>query len=74
MTTSETKQPNTVSGAEWLINFLDLVPKEREENGPTFELTDWVLHHDRYEGAGLVEATGQNVLSKDSESSCSSAV
>ena len=32
MTTTETKQPNTVSGAEWLINFLDLVPKEREES------------------------------------------
>ena len=74
MTTTETKQPNTVSGAEWLINFLDLVPKEREENGPTFGLMDWVRHHNRYDDAGLVEATGQYVLSKDSESSCSSSV
>ena len=55
-------------------NFLDLVPKGRDENGPTFGLMDWVRHHDRYDDAGLVEATGQNVLSKDSEPCCSSTV
>ncbi|HZF24680.1 MAG TPA: thioredoxin family protein [Steroidobacteraceae bacterium] len=29
-------------------NFLDLTPKGRDENGPAFNLTDWVRHHDRY--------------------------
>jgi hypothetical protein len=74
MTTTETEPPKTVSRAEWLINFLDLVPKEREENGPTFGLMDWVPHHDRNDDAGLVGSTGQYVLSKDSESCCSSSV
>jgi predicted dithiol-disulfide oxidoreductase (DUF899 family) len=74
MTTTETERPKTVSRAEWLINFLDLVPKGREENGPTFGLMDWGRHHDRYDDAGLVEATGQYVLSKDFESCCSSSV
>ena len=39
-------------GDELLIgayNFLDLVPKGRNENGPNFDLTDWVRHHDRYD-------------------------
>jgi hypothetical protein len=35
---------------------------------------DWGRHHDRYDDAGLVEATGQYVLSKDFESCCSSSV
>ncbi len=41
-------------GDELLIgayNFLDLTPKGRNENGPNFDLTDWVRHHDRYENA-----------------------
>lgn len=31
--------------------YLDLVPKGRDENGPNFNLGDWVKHHDRYAGA-----------------------
>lgn len=33
-------------------NFLDLVPKGRNENGPNFDLGDWVRHHDRYDDVG----------------------
>jgi predicted dithiol-disulfide oxidoreductase (DUF899 family) len=29
-------------------NYLDLTPKGRNETGPSFNLTDWVRHHDRY--------------------------
>lgn len=29
--------------------FLDLTPKGRNENGPGFNLTDWVRRHDKYE-------------------------
>jgi predicted dithiol-disulfide oxidoreductase (DUF899 family) len=38
-------------GAEQLVgayNYLDLMPKGRNETGPAFDLTDWVKHHDRY--------------------------
>ena len=28
---------------------LDLTPKGRNETGPSFNLSDWVRHHDRYE-------------------------
>lgn len=41
-------------GDELLIgayNYLDLAPKGRNENGPNFDLTDWVRHHDRYAAA-----------------------
>jgi predicted dithiol-disulfide oxidoreductase (DUF899 family) len=31
--------------------FLDMTPKGRNENGPNYNLTDWVRHHDKY-GAG----------------------
>ena len=34
--------------------YLDLTPKGRNENGPNFNLGDWVKHHDRY-GAGVPE-------------------
>jgi predicted dithiol-disulfide oxidoreductase (DUF899 family) len=30
-------------------SFLDLLPKGRDENGPAFNLTDWVRRHDEYE-------------------------
>jgi predicted dithiol-disulfide oxidoreductase (DUF899 family) len=30
-------------------HYLDLAPKGRNENGPNFDLTDWVKHHDRYQ-------------------------
>lgn len=38
-------------GAEMLLGtygFLDITPKGRNENGPNFNLGDWVRHHDRY--------------------------
>ena len=31
-------------------SYLDLTPKGRNENGPGLDLTDWVRHHDRYDG------------------------
>ena len=39
--------------------FLDMTPKGRNENGPNFNLPDWVRHHDRYGAAGQVLATGR---------------
>jgi predicted dithiol-disulfide oxidoreductase (DUF899 family) len=39
--------------------FLDIVPMGRNETGPNRNLTDWVRHHDRYEGAGFVDPTGR---------------
>jgi len=38
-------------GVEQLVgaySYLDLTPHGRNENGPAFDLTDWVRHHDRY--------------------------
>jgi predicted dithiol-disulfide oxidoreductase (DUF899 family) len=32
--------------------YLDITPKGRDENGPTYTLGDWVRHHDRYEAGG----------------------
>jgi predicted dithiol-disulfide oxidoreductase (DUF899 family) len=44
---------------------LDLLPKGREENGPRYNLTDWVRHHDRYGAGGHVDATGRYVAPSD---------
>ena len=30
-------------------NYLDFAPFGRNENGPNFDVTDWVRHHDRYD-------------------------
>jgi predicted dithiol-disulfide oxidoreductase (DUF899 family) len=38
---------------------LDMTPKGRNEQGPRFNLTDWVRHHDRYGAAGHVDDTGR---------------
>jgi predicted dithiol-disulfide oxidoreductase (DUF899 family) len=38
---------------------LDIVPKGRDETGPNGNLSDWVRHHDRYNAAGAVAATGR---------------
>jgi predicted dithiol-disulfide oxidoreductase (DUF899 family) len=49
-------------GAEEVLGsymLLDLTPKGRNENGPNFNLTDWVRHHDRYGSDGHVAATGR---------------
>lgn len=40
-------------------SLIDLTPKGREENGPTFSLGDWVRHHDKYEASGFVDPTGR---------------
>jgi predicted dithiol-disulfide oxidoreductase (DUF899 family) len=47
--------------------YLDLTPKGRGENGPTFTLGDWVRHHDRYGAAGHVSAEGRYVPATDPE-------
>lgn len=42
-------------GVEQLVgayHYLDLAPLGRNENGPAFNLTDWVRHHDRYQAPG----------------------
>jgi predicted dithiol-disulfide oxidoreductase (DUF899 family) len=39
-------------GTEELLGtymWLDLTPRGRNETGPSFDLTDWVRHHDRYD-------------------------
>jgi len=41
--------------------YLDLTPKGRDENGPTYSLADWVRHHDRYDAGGHVAPTGRYV-------------
>jgi predicted dithiol-disulfide oxidoreductase (DUF899 family) len=49
-------------GAEEVLGtymLLDLTPKGRNENGPRFNLTDWVRHHDRYGAGGHVDHTGR---------------
>jgi predicted dithiol-disulfide oxidoreductase (DUF899 family) len=39
-------------------HYLDVLPKGRDE---TNNLTDWVRHHDRYDGNGTVDRTGRAV-------------
>jgi predicted dithiol-disulfide oxidoreductase (DUF899 family) len=49
-------------GGEELLgsySLIDLTPKGRQENGPTFSLGDWVRHHDRYHASGFVDPTGR---------------
>ena len=50
-------------GAEEVLGtymLLDLTPKGRNES-PRGNLTDWVRHHDRYDGAGHVDRGGRYV-------------
>jgi predicted dithiol-disulfide oxidoreductase (DUF899 family) len=47
--------------------YLDLTPKGRDENGPTFTLGDWVRHHDRYEAGGHVAPSGRYVPEGESK-------
>ena len=42
-------------------NYLDMVPKGRNETGPNHDLTDWVRHHDRYDASGHIDSTGRYV-------------
>jgi predicted dithiol-disulfide oxidoreductase (DUF899 family) len=47
-------------GGEVLIgaySYLDLAPKGRNEMGPHHDLTDWVKHHDKYEGVTAKRAS-----------------
>jgi predicted dithiol-disulfide oxidoreductase (DUF899 family) len=49
-------------GAEELLGsyvLLDMTPNGRNENGPRNNLTDWVRHHDRYDSADTIDATGR---------------
>jgi predicted dithiol-disulfide oxidoreductase (DUF899 family) len=48
-------------GEEFLgiYRFLDVMPKGRDENGPTHSLGDWVRPHDRYGQGGIVEPNGR---------------
>jgi predicted dithiol-disulfide oxidoreductase (DUF899 family) len=50
--------------------YLDLTPKGRNENGPHYNLGDWVRHHDRYDAAGFVDEGGRFVAEQSPESSC----
>ena len=50
-------------------NYLDLAPKGRNETGPSFNLPDWVRHHDRYDDDGFVDPTGRH-RPKGADSSC----
>lgn len=47
--------------------YLDLTPKGRDENGPTFTLGDWVRHHDRYDAGGYVAPSGRYVPASESK-------
>lgn len=49
-------------------NYLDLTPKGRNETGPNYNLTDWVLHHDRYGAGGHVDAKGRCVARAERQS------
>ena len=51
---------------------LDLTPKGRNEQGPNFDLTDWVRHHDRYDAAGHVGPNGRWVAGEETTSCCHS--
>jgi predicted dithiol-disulfide oxidoreductase (DUF899 family) len=52
-------------------NFLDLVPKGRDEDGLAFSMS-WVRHHDRYEEGYFVDPAQKYVQSKSSVASCCS--
>ena len=39
--------------------FLDVTPKGRNENGPNFNLTDWVQRHDEYEAGAAASGQAQ---------------
>ncbi|HEY5893693.1 MAG TPA: thioredoxin family protein [Chthoniobacterales bacterium] len=55
-------------------HFLELTPKGRNETGPSFDLTDWVRHHDRYGAGGSVDSTGRYVAAKESDACCHSEI
>lgn len=52
---------------------LDMTPKGRNENGPNFNLTDWVRPHDRYAERGSVDGQGRWHAEAEGEACCASA-
>jgi predicted dithiol-disulfide oxidoreductase (DUF899 family) len=50
-------------------NFLDLVPKGRDEDGLAFSMA-WVRHHDRYAEGYFVDPKAQYAAPRASGSSC----
>jgi len=46
-------------------HFPDLTPTGRNETGPNHDLSDRVRHHDRYDAAGRVDATGRCVAAAE---------
>jgi hypothetical protein len=52
--------------------YLDITPKGRNENGPHFNLGDWVRHHDKYDAGGYVDATGGYIEPAEARPCCSS--
>jgi predicted dithiol-disulfide oxidoreductase (DUF899 family) len=54
-----------------VYNFLDLVPKGRDEDGLAFSMA-WVRHHDRYEQGYFVDPTATYSAPKKSDASCCS--
>ncbi len=60
-------------GDETLIGaymYLDMTPKGRNENGPGFNLGDWVRHHDRYGAGGHVDSTTGRYHEAKTEAAC----
>ncbi len=51
---------------------LDLTPKGRNENGPRYNLSDWVRHHDNYDGAGSVDPNGRFIAAPTASAAPSS--
>jgi predicted dithiol-disulfide oxidoreductase (DUF899 family) len=54
-------------------NYLDLVPKGRDEDALTFSMA-WVRHHDRYGDDYIVDPKATYTSPKDSDSACCSGV
>ena len=52
--------------------YLDITPKGRNENGPHFNLGDWVRHHDKYDAGGYVDATGGYIEPAEARPCCTS--
>jgi hypothetical protein len=61
-------------GEEVLVgtySFLDLLPKGRDENGPNYNLMDWVKRHDVYEDGNSSDATAQHKPAGQTHECCS---
>src|SRR5438094_166852 len=70
---SRSRARRTVS-RQWTWAASAVVPRptgvvDSSETGPSFNLTDWVRHHDRYDDDGFVDPTGRH-RPKGADSSC----